>query len=223
MSCEIFAMAVTRYTISMKITAAERCSRVLRVRSPEFGVWTSMYLVLLSSVYCEPWGPDPRCSVTGDGLYDVGLGFGVWVWDYWPTLYCTCHVLYVPHAYLSHYRISPAVIDTNAVDIPWAQCHGLSFYIGVDSHLSESSAHQFSITRKSASVGKVELPTMNALRSMMTKFKSSPNYENYKERMVYTVLIASCVLSSIPILVPDSYFIKNEHHGADEDEEEEEE
>ena len=162
-------------------------------------------------IYCEPWGPDP--------LYDVGLGFGFGIMD----PHCTCHVLYVPHAYLSHYRISPAVIDTNAVDIPWAQCHGLSFYIGVDSHLSESSAHQFSITRKSASVGKVELPTMNALRSMMTKFKSSPNYENYKERMVYTVLIASCVLSSIPILVPDSYFIKNEHHGADEDEEEEEE
>ena len=55
----------------------------------------------------------------------------------------------------------------------------------------------------------------------MAKFKSSPNYENYKERMVYSVLIVSCVLSSIPILVPDSYFIKDGHHAEEEEDDEE--
>lgn len=54
----------------------------------------------------------------------------------------------------------------------------------------------------------------------MTKFKAMPNYETYKERIVYGVLIASCVLSSFPILVPDSYFIKQgKHDHGDEDEE----
>ena len=62
---------------------------------------------------------------------------------------------------------------------------------------------------------------MNPFRSMMTKFKALPNYETYKERIVYGVLIASCVLSSIPILVPDSYFIKHANHDHGDDEEEE--
>lgn len=68
------------------------------------------------------------------------------------------------------------------------------------------------------------------VRTFLTQLKKNPNYETYKERTVMAVIIIACVLSSFPILVPDSYFIhqKEAHdaevhaHADDEDEEEEE-
>lgn len=61
-------------------------------------------------------------------------------------------------------------------------------------------------------------------RTMFKDYKNHPQYETYKERIVYTVLIVSCVLSSFPLLVPDSYFIKqmHDHDEAAKHEEEEE-
>ena len=66
------------------------------------------------------------------------------------------------------------------------------------------------------------------VRTMFSSFKNHPNYESYKEKIVYSILIISCVLSSFPILVPDSYFIKQKadhdaHAAAEEEEEGEEE
>lgn len=54
---------------------------------------------------------------------------------------------------------------------------------------------------------------------MKTKFKALPNYETYKERIVYSILLASCGISSIPLLVPESYFIKHAHDEGDDKEE----
>jgi hypothetical protein len=71
-------------------------------------------------------------------------------------------------------------------------------------------------------------PLRKMVNARTMSYKDHPQYETYKERIVYTVLIVSCVLSSFPLLVPDSYFIKQMHdhdeaakHEEEDDEEEE--
>ena len=56
-----------------------------------------------------------------------------------------------------------------------------------------------------------------ARRSMCSK-----SAQSNKETMLYALLVASCIVTSFPILVPESYF-KKADHGHDEEEEEEEE
>lgn len=64
-----------------------------------------------------------------------------------------------------------------------------------------------------------------ARRAMCSKgSESKPAPNPNKEKMLYALLVVSCIVTSFPILVPESYFIKADHgHGDDEEEEEEEE
>jgi hypothetical protein len=63
-----------------------------------------------------------------------------------------------------------------------------------------------------------------ARRAMCSKgSESKPAPNPNKEKMLYALLVVSCIVTSFPILVPESYFIKADHGHEEEEEEEEEE